>query len=127
MPKRSGLMYLLLQTFPSPSNCFSMNHFIPNMHGLIQTLKKPFPCKINEHANPRGSYLELKIAFPCCWLIFQINLELYFIFSISENSQCSFNWKNTNQISVFHTIPIECIRNLRQYIFHVAYKFCTDL
>ena len=70
--------------------------------------------------------IDRKHALSCHWLIFQINLELYYIiFSIPENPQCSCNWKTTSSILVFCLIPYECIRNLKQYIFLVAFEFCS--
>ena len=76
------------------------NHFIPTMHDLIQTLKKPSSLQEKWACQPKRIIYWTngrRYASSSHWLIFQINLELYYIIlGIPENPQCSFNWKTTS-------------------------------
>ena len=90
-----------LQALQTAFPCFPFlpdvvrNHFIPTMHELTQTLKKSSSFQEKWACQPKRIIYwtsNRKHASFCHWLIFQINLELYYIIlSIPENPQCSFN------------------------------------
>ena len=90
-----------LQALQTSFPCFPFlayvvrNHYIRAMHDVIQTLKKPSPLQEKWTCQPKRIIswtYNRKHAWSCHWLIFQINLELYYIIlSIPENPQCSFN------------------------------------
>ena len=104
------------------------NHFIPTMNDFTQTMQKPSVLQEKWACQPKRIIYwtnNRKHALSCHWLIFQINLELYYIIlSIPENPQFSLNWKTTSSILVFCTILSKCNRDLKQYIALVAYEFC---
>ena len=69
MPKPYGLMHLLMQIFSKTFKLlFHASHFWQMLSGTISSQpcmtwhkpwRSPLPCKRNEHANPRGSYIQL--------------------------------------------------------------------
>ena len=80
------------------------------MHDLTQTLKEPSSLQEKWACQPKRiiySTYNRKHPSSCHWLIFQINLEDYYIIlSIPENPQCLFNWKTTSYVPVFCTIEV---------------------
>ena len=97
MSKPSGLMHLFMQIFSKPFKLlfhashfladFVRDHFIPTMHDLTQTLKKPSSLQEKwESQSKRIIYItnNRKHASPCHWQVFQINLNFITSFSASQ-------------------------------------------